>query len=147
MSDVPSSSGSRFDVQLFIVHPTLSPGEISAELGLAASHSHCVGQQRVTPKGTLLVGNYPDTRWRFSERYETDGQWFAAKITVLVERLVPHRDFLRRLAATGGRSDIIVQFLGDGYFGDSIPRSTLAKLIDLELDLSIECFVVPQSDS
>jgi Domain of unknown function (DUF4279) len=129
------------------VHPTLLPDEISAALGLAARHTQCVGQQRVTPKGTLLIGNYPDTRWRYSEQFETDDQWFAAKVTDLVDRLVLHRNFLRRLVATGGRSDIIVQFLGDGYFGDSIPRSTLAKLIDLELDLSIECFVVPKSDS
>jgi len=39
---------------------------------------------------------------------------------------------------------VVVQFLGDGYFGDEIPQSTLAKIVDLGLSLSIECFVVPQ---
>jgi hypothetical protein len=38
----------------------------------------------------------------------------------------------------------MVQFLGDGYFGDEIPRDLLARLLDLELDLGIECFTEPQ---
>ena len=40
---------------------------------------------------------------------------------------------------------VIVQFLGDGYFGDKVGRDTLAKLVELELDFGIECFSTPQS--
>ena len=44
------------------------------------------------------------------------------------------------LKSTGGRASIIVQFFSDGYLSDEIPSATLAKLVELELALAIECF-------
>jgi Domain of unknown function (DUF4279) len=144
-TDVEENSPKRFDVELFIVHPTLDPAEIGAGLGLDAKFSHRMGDQRKTPKGTLLPGTHRDTRWRHCRRYETSDQWFAGKVAELIDCLEPHRAFLRNLRATGGTACVLVQFLGDGYFGDEIPREILTRLIDLELDLGIECFTDPQS--
>lgn len=135
----------RFDVDLFIVHPTLDPAEITAALGLQASVEHRVGEPRKTPKGTPLPSNYRDTRWRHSVRYNVKNQWFADCLTSLVDRLTAHKAFLTNLRSTGGEAMVIIQFLGDGYFGDKVPRETLGKLIELGLDLGIECFAVPQS--
>jgi hypothetical protein len=142
-----SKSTRRFDVELFIVHPTLTPREIDAALGLIPSFAHCVGDQRKTPKGTLLAGKYPDTRWRHSRRYETPDQWFADKIAELVSCIDPQKAFFEKLRSTGGRASVIVQFLGDGYFGDEIPRDTLARLVDLELGLGVECFADEQANN
>lgn len=135
----------RVDVELFIAHPTLTPAEISAALGLDAQNSHCVGEPRKRPNGELLGGTYRDTRWRHSVEYELRAQWFADKVTDLVDRLLPHRGFLHRVRDTGGDATLIVQFLGDGYLGDNVPVETLAKLAELRLDLGIECFVEPQN--
>jgi uncharacterized protein DUF4279 len=135
----------RFDVELFIVHPILEPAEITAALGLEGHVVHRVGDRRKTPEGTLLPGNYPDTRWRHSIRRNSRDQWFAQEIVALIERLRPHKGFLSSLRSTGGKACIIVQFLGDGYFGDQITRETLAEMADLQLDFGIECFAVPQS--
>jgi len=63
----------------------------------------------------------------------------------LVNSLTPHKAFLHHLRTTGGSAEIIVQFLGDGYFGDSVPSRTLEMMTDLQLDFGIECFTVPQS--
>lgn len=135
----------RFDVELFIVHPTLNPAEISAALGLEAHRAHRVGDRRKTPKGTLLPGNYPDTRWRHCVRCSVTDQWYAAEVTRLVNSLEPHKAFFANLKSTGGRASVIIQFLGDGYLADEIPHVTLVKLVDLELALAIECYVDPQS--
>jgi hypothetical protein len=62
----------------------------------------------------------------------------------LIDRLAPQKTFFGNLKSTGGTASIVIQFLGDGYFGDEIPTATLAKLVDLELALAIECFTVPQ---
>jgi hypothetical protein len=64
---------------------------------------------------------------------------------MLVDRLVAHKEFLTQLRATGGTVEILLQFLGDGYLGDSIPSDTLLKMTDIQLDFGIECFDVPQS--
>jgi molybdopterin synthase catalytic subunit len=134
----------RLGVDLFIVHPTLAPADISAALGLEAQFAHRVGDPRVTPKGTPLPGNYRDTRWRHSTRYKVPAQHFAAKVAELVDRLEPHKAFLAGVRASGGQASVIVKFL-DGYFGDQIPQETLRKLADLRLDLGLEAYNVPQS--
>ena len=135
----------RVDVELFIVHPSISPGQISAALGLEGHFAHCVGDLRRTPKGTPLDGRYQDTRWRHSIRYDLEDQWFAGKIEAFVDSLMPHKRFLHSVRATGGTAEIIIQFLGDGYFGDSVPLDTLAKMIELQLSFGIECYNLPQS--
>jgi Domain of unknown function (DUF4279) len=144
-TDAEAGALQRFAVELFIIQPTLDPAEISAALGLEARFSHRVGDQRKTPKGTLLEGTYRDTRWRHSRRHETPDQRFADKVAELIERIEPHAGFLRKLRATGGSACVNVSFLGDGYFGDQIPYETLRKLVDLEIDLGIECYMVRQN--
>jgi hypothetical protein len=144
-TDSTKGTSRRFDVELFIVHPTMDPAEITTALGLEGHFVHPVGAQRKTPSGMLLPGKYKDTRWRHSIRHHVEEQWFAAAVGEFVERLLPHKAFLHHLRSTGGRAMLIVQFLGDGYFGDEIGRPTLAKLVELELDFGIECFSTPQS--
>jgi Domain of unknown function (DUF4279) len=130
----------RFDVELFIVHPTMTPAEITTALGMQPKIVHGVGEPRRTPRGTSLPGNYPDTRWRFSLRYEVRDQWFAGPVAELVDRLMARKEFLHKVIASGGSASVIVQFLGDGYFGDNIFTDTLAKLGELGLELGLECF-------
>jgi hypothetical protein len=135
----------RFDVELFIVHPSLAPEEITRGLGLESHFSHRVGEPRKTPKGTLLSSVHPDTRWRHSVRHIVTEQWFTSAVVDFVGRLEPHRKFLASLRETGGSATLIIQCLGDGYLADSIPLTTLVKLSDLGLSLGIECFVDRQT--
>jgi hypothetical protein len=143
-ADQPDGSLKRFDVGLLIVHPAMAPAKITNALGMEPRAVQGVGEPRRTPKGRSLAGNYPDTRWRFRVRYETEDRWFATRIAEFADRLMPHKEFFRKLRSSGGTACIIVQFLGDGYFGDEVSRGTLAKLLELELDLGIESFKVAQ---
>jgi hypothetical protein len=129
----------RFHVALFIVHPTLEPAAITAALGLKAQHSHRVGDRRKNPKGVLLSA-YSDTRWRYTIEHSVNEQWFAKELAALVDRLKPHKAFFRDLRSTGGTATINIQFRDREYFGDEVPLTVLADLVDLELDLGIETF-------
>ena len=135
----------RLDIELLIVHPTLTPQEITAALGLKAKFMHNAGDQRNAVDGTLLSGVYPDTRWRHTRRFMVTDQWFTRYLEELVEYLEPYHHFLHYLRITGGSATLIVQWLGDGYFGDNITKETLTKLVELDLDLGMECYSVPQS--
>ena len=143
--DGDGASLRRVDIELFIKHPTMTAVEITTALGLEAHSAQNVGDERKTPKGTRLQGRYRDTHWRYSIRYQIADQWFAEKVTDFIQMLTPHREFLHRLRASGGEAQIIVQFLGDGYLGDTIPSDTLSKMAELKLDFGIECFNVPQN--
>ena len=144
-AEVDEGPSRRVDVELFIVHPTMSPAEITAALGIKAHFAQRVGDPRKTPAGVALGGQYRDTRWRHSIRHELTDQRFATKITAFVHSLLPNKTFFHHLRATGGSAEIVVQFLGDGYLGDSVPSQTLAIITELQLDFGIECFTVPQS--
>jgi hypothetical protein len=144
-SDIDEEKPRRFDVELFVVHPTMTPAAITAALGIEAQFVHSVSEPRMTPKGTLLGGRYPDTRWRHSIRYEVSGQHFADKVTMLVDRLLPHKAFFAGLRSTGGSAEVIVEFLGDGYLADNVPAATLANMAELQLDFGIACYVVRQN--
>jgi hypothetical protein len=145
VADAVGTTPRRFDVELFIVHPSLDPGDISGALGLEGHFSHRVGDQRKTPKGTLLSGVYPDTRWRHSIRRTVTEHRFAAEVVNFVERLETRKEFLANVRATGGEASVVIQFLGDGYLADEIAPTTLARLANLGLALAIECFTEPQS--
>jgi hypothetical protein len=69
----------------------------------------------------------------------------AAEVTRFVDRLEPHKTFFVNLKSTGGTAQVVIRFFSDGYLGDELPVATLAKLVDLELALAIECFADPQS--
>lgn len=144
-ADSEGETQRRFELQLFIKHPSIDPAEITATVGLEPKIQSRVGDARKTPKGTPLPGVYPDTSWRYGERHYVEKQWFASRVEELVDRLLPHKAFLLSLRESGGRTWIIVEFLGDGYFGDEISLRTLAKLVELGLDFGIEVFAVPQN--
>ncbi|MBI2740178.1 MAG: DUF4279 domain-containing protein [Rhodospirillales bacterium] len=135
----------RFDIDLFIIHPTLDPASIGKTLGLDAKVVHRVGDQRRAPSGRLLEGTYRDTRWRHRRHFKTSGQHFGDKIVDLLADIEPSKAFLHELRSTGGSACVVVHLLGDGYLGDKVSYDTLKKLIDLKLDFGIECYAEPQS--
>ena len=141
----PGEFARRFHVELLIKHPTIAPSAITSALGLEPQIVHAVGERRISANGKTLPGSYPDTRWRYSKECITSDQWFAGELEALVNRLEPHKAFFDSVLATGGTACVIIQFLGDGYFGDNLSPTILAKLGELRLDFGIEVYNVPQS--
>ena len=127
----------RFYLQLSIVHPAIDPADITNGLELECRYRHRASAPRMTPKGTPLGGEYPDTRWRHSVLHAVNDQAFADKIEELMVHLESKKAFLKQLTVSGGRLSLIIEFIGDGYFSDEIPRRTLSKIVDLGLNLSI----------
>lgn len=135
----------RFVLSLLVVHPKLSPADITDGLGLEPHVVHAVGSPRSTPAGSVLPGTYAETRWRHSERHCVDDQYFARPLIALIEALATKGAFFAELRSSGGMASVIVQFLGDGYLGDVVPAEAVARIAELGLELGIECFSVPQS--
>ncbi|MDQ6432971.1 DUF4279 domain-containing protein [Mesorhizobium sp. LHD-90] len=135
----------RFQIDLFIVHPSIDPEELDANLQIEGHFRHKAGDQRYTPLGTPLDGTFPDTRWRHTVRFETGTNRFADQLTSFVDVMDRHRDYFAQLVKTGGSLCVILSFLGDGHFGDAIPKTTLAKISDLGVDLGIQVFTERQN--
>ncbi|MBA3448992.1 MAG: hypothetical protein H0T56_15565 [Pseudaminobacter sp.] len=103
-------------------------------LGYEGNFQHTAGEQRATPEGTVLPGTYRDSRWRHVRKHKTETQHLAQEISAFVDDLYRHKASFAQLAAVGASMQIIVQFLGDGQFGDTVPKATLARLEELGLE-------------
>ena len=53
--------------------------------------------------------------------------------------LEPHKGFFADVRPNGGTASIVIQFM-DGFLADELSCTTLARLVDLDLSLAIECF-------
>lgn len=129
----------RVELDLMIVHPKLTPGEITAALGLSPNLAHRVGDARTTVTGRPLRGRHRTTRWRYRSMRFADDPWFAASVTLLVDRLMQHKDFLLHVSATGGQARLILKFADERHHTDTIPLLTLIKMVELKLAFGIEC--------
>ena len=130
---------SRFEIELYVIHPTLRPDDISRALGLDAYFSKAVGAPRTTPSGRPLSGTYADTQWRHTAPRIVQDQAFADQLAGFVESLKACNEALAMLRAGGGRTVLVVQCLGD-YLADEIAHATLSRIVELGLSLGIECF-------
>ena len=126
-------------IRVLITHPTLTPEELSGEFSLKPRMSKCVGQPRRTPKGTPMPGVWPDTRWSVQEVRNGD-RYFFTRLDKLLDRFSQHRDFLRRIAETGGRTNFIIELPGEANIGNTLTEQSIAKLADLKGSLGVEVF-------
>ncbi len=129
----------RYSIRVLIVHPTLRPDEISDALNLNPDISHWVGQPRRTPKGETTGGVWPDTRWSVTE-IRNGERFFFKRLDKLLDRFSKHRDFLRRVAETGGETIFIIGLCGEANIGSELTEQAVAKLADLKGSLGVEVF-------
>ena len=129
-------------IRILITHPTLTSDEISDEFNLEPDVSHCVGQPRRGPKGNLWPGVWPDTKWSISEVRNGERHFFT-RLGKLLDRFSLHRDFMRKIAETGGETLFIIELPGGRMnVGDTLTEQTVAKLADLKGSLGLEVYPI-----
>ena len=129
----------QYSIRVLIIHPTLTPDEISDALNLDPDVSMSVGQPRQTLRGKPLGGVWPDTRWSVSE-VRNGERFFITRLDKLLDRFSKYRNFLRRVAETGGKTNFIIGLCGEENIGDGLSEQAIAKLADLKGSLGVEVF-------
>jgi hypothetical protein len=115
----------EFAVSLRLWHPTITPDELSAELGM---------KPRV--ERIKSGANY----WCSDSKKGKDSELILA-IEEFLGLLEPHAIFLRRFVATGGRAEQFVGwFTSQRSGGESLPAELLSRLGALGLDLSLDVY-------
>ncbi|WP_156382227.1 MULTISPECIES: hypothetical protein [unclassified Aureimonas] len=125
-----------YGISLQVHHPDADPTDIARGVGLPVNRSWKLGQPRVTPRGTALAGHYDATYCLFDLGAGNDGE-LAERLQAIVAALIPRRDFLLGLRATGGSINFYITWTV-GERGEMFDCSLLSDLVGLGIDLGIE---------
>ena len=100
------------------------------------------GLPRTTPKGDQLEGVYRETYWTSGNiaRGEWPDKELNIELNVLVDRFSAHRDFLRRIRLTGGKSEFFVGWFFEGNGGDVLDSRMLGRMAGIEIDLALDIY-------
>ncbi|HTJ63909.1 MAG TPA: DUF4279 domain-containing protein [Alphaproteobacteria bacterium] len=134
-------------LDLRIWHPSISPDEITRELGIQPKYAWQAGQRRKTPKGTLLDGVYRESYWSTdpfgdgeisSSAYEAED-----RATELLDILEPRRDVLLRLKSEGARIFLQISPYSNRMYGFEFSPDFLARCAGLGITLAFEIHSTP----
>jgi hypothetical protein len=131
--------GKRFTVTLLIRHPEMDPNIITRTLQIKPQRAWKAGVQRKTPVGTILPGLYKSSTWSYTRLFKGNVS-IAKKTDQLVDKLIPNKLFLLKLAAKGGQAELIIRLPGDINNGAEISWETLQKMSKMRLLLGLEVF-------
>lgn len=128
-----------FAVSLRIEHPTLRHGAIAQALALKPSVGYSFGEQRKTPKGTLLVGVNKKSYCCFDLLPKQAGD-VADGIESLLLRLDSYASYFQKLTQEGGKAELFVGFFPKEIGGFTLRIQDVANLAKLSLELSVEVY-------
>jgi hypothetical protein len=125
-----------YGISLQVRHPDADPNDIASGLALTVKRSWRVGEPRSTPRGNTLPGHYGETYCVFDVGSGDDGE-VAERLRSIIALLLPKRDFIHELRATGGSLNFYVTWT-IGERGEVFDCSLLSVLASLGIDLGIE---------
>jgi hypothetical protein len=117
----------------------MSAQQISFDIGGIPQNSWTIGDQRQTPKGTILDGKYDETYWTTGLTSARPLSELPEAIDEFVAKLQSKASFLRRFIETGGTTELFVVVLGPGGF--SLSKTTVAQLAALDIEFGL--YVAP----
>lgn len=131
--------GLSYRVRIVIDHPTDDLAVIGQLTGLVPGICAARGAERFAPNSGRLLGRHPFSRWAYSRTFDHSRE-FSQGAREVIDALMPARDVLQRICATGGRAQLILDFGGERNIGDVIDAADLSRLAQLRVSLGIEVF-------
>jgi hypothetical protein len=131
----------NFNLSFRVCHPSVRAETICSQLAMTPRFSHSVGDQRKTPKGTLLEGRYDQTYVMFPLA-KKKGEWLDHELLrwcAELDRLAPD---LLALKNTGGTLDFCVSIsLENRDGGFELDASVIERVNSLGCGLAIDLYV------
>jgi hypothetical protein len=137
-----------FRASLRIWHPSVDPSLISKELGIDPRHSAMAGQRRRTPKGYPLDGVYAESYWSSDpfkrEEVQSTDLIVEDSVAEIIDSLTPHKTFLNRLRAEGGRILLQVSSYSNRNYAFELSPELLRQCAELGLTFAHDVYPVAQ---
>ena len=139
IDDMEISPPTVFEVRILIKHAFIDPTSINNRLGIRYSNAWGVGEQRRTPKGTILNGTYEYTMWNYSKWFEFSGG-IENEIDEILLILSGNLTFVREIVRTGGVVSVILNIPGNKHFFGEISQKHMHSITTLGIKFEFEVF-------
>jgi hypothetical protein len=132
----------EFTFSLRVRHPAIEPSEITQALGVEPQHTWKAGDSRVGSSGKPLEGAYRESYWM--GRLMNEPQLASERVSVeavLLQTLTQLRrsqDFLARLSAEGGVSELHISMVARSNFQLELSAQALTLISRLGLGITLE---------
>lgn len=122
----------------------MDPTDITAAIGFTPKRCWKAGEPRTTPTGRRLEGTNRETYWYTKMcGSEMPRSSLSAAIDSSLDKLSMYRTFLQEIRATGGRSEFFVGWFFGSQAGETFLYSTLSRMAELGIDLSLDNYHDP----
>jgi hypothetical protein len=129
----------HYELSLRIKHPNMDLSAVCQSLGLVPTHIWRAGEQRRTPKGTLLAGERESSYCSVKLSDDPDISLSNMIKTALVT-LSAHRKILDEVKSSGGTISFSVGWFSSKISGAMIDWITMGSIADLKMDLEINIY-------
>ncbi|WP_243366542.1 DUF4279 domain-containing protein [Fundidesulfovibrio soli] len=129
----------KFSVSLRFWSKSIDCIEIANVILLQPDISHKAGEQRKTPKGTLLDGIYKENYCVFRIERQDDED-LSELLERIADDLLPYKDLFDRVRDEGGVAEFFIGWFTSGNSGDIFNHQLLQKLGELSIDLSFDVY-------
>ena len=136
-----------YSISLRVHHPSMDPGDVTAEFGLRPFRHWQAGDARSTPTGRPLEGTYSDTYWcaNLCANVNSSSECLEAALLRHSGGLSPHQAFISHVLDSGGKVEFYVGVFGPASFGFEFEPSLLEQIAAMGLALSVEIYGAPQN--
>ena len=138
-----------FRIAIRIWHPSIKPEEITRALGMQPHRFSEAGQQRKTPKGTLLEGTYRESYWSADPfdrgEYSSTDDLAEDALAEALQVLEPHKAFVRRLRGEGARVVVQVSSYSGRNYAFELSPELLSKCAALGVSLAHDVYPYAQN--
>lgn len=131
----------HYRVSLRITHPSIRADEISRQLDLPADISWSSGDERRTPKGSLLKGTRKESY--FCIQFPAVNSSLEQSILSAISLLMKSKDQLLRIRSTGGQLEFFVSWFKESNGGFTLDLELLTLLAALNINLALDIYVHP----
>ncbi len=128
-----------FAISLRITHPDMDASLFEGELGFAPESFYTAGDPKLAVNGREIGGVRKESFWCHAYSIEEGGE-LEASLDQLVMGLEGKRDFLKRIAASGGHAEFFIGWFSSINSGFVLKSRTLRHLADMHLDLSFDIY-------
>jgi hypothetical protein len=126
-----------FRVSIRITHPEILPELITRKIGRTPAIAWAVGDQRITPAGTVLPGLRKDSYWVLNGPESDDLAFLIDWANGVLQDAKP---FVQELLRTGGRLEYFIGCFINGQLGTTLEPSLLAKCAELGVMLGFDMY-------